>query len=196
MGDEEQERPMHAVATTPHDPTPATDWLEPVYRENSRAVLRAAYRITGNTADAEDVLHTVFVRLARREEALDTSLGPAAIGAYLRRAATNASLDLVGSRHARSSAPLEDAGPHETRDPHATPEGRHFGRELEAALRAALSRLNRRAAQMFALRYFEDLDNGQIASLFDTTPGTVAVTLHRTRARLLDELSPLLGGAS
>jgi DNA-directed RNA polymerase specialized sigma24 family protein len=49
---------------------------------------------------------------------------------------------------------------------------------------------------MFALRYFEDLDNGQIASLFDTTPGTVAVTLHRTRARLLDELSPLMGGAS
>jgi RNA polymerase sigma-70 factor (ECF subfamily) len=196
MGDEERERPMHAVATTPHESRPATDWLEPIYRENSRAVLRVAYRITGNAADAEDVLHTVFLRLARRDEALDTSLGPAAVGSYLRRAATNAALDMVSSRHARSSAPLDDAGPREAPDPGATPEGRHFGRELEAALRAALSRLNRRAAQMFALRYFEDLDNGQIASLFDTTPGTVAVTLHRARARLLDELSPLMGGAS
>jgi len=196
MGDEEQERPMHAVAATPPDPMPTTDWLEPVYRESSKAVLRTAYRITGNAADAEDVLHTVFLRLARREEALDASMGPAAIGAYLRRAATNAALDLVSSRRVRSSAPLDEAGPHETRDPQATPEGRHLGRELEAALRASLSRLNRRAAQMFALRYFEDLDNGEIASLFNTTPGTVAVTLHRARARLLDELSPLMGGAS
>lgn len=196
MGDEEAKRPMHAVAATPPDPTPATDWLEPLYRESSRAVLRTAYRITGNAADAEDVLHTVFLRLARREDALDESLGPAAIGAYLRRAATNAALDLVGSRRARSSAPLDDAGAHETQDPHATPEGRHYGRELEAALRAAVARLNSRAAQMFALRYFEDLDNVEIAGLFDTTPGTVAVTLHRARARLLDELSPLMGGAS
>jgi len=49
---------------------------------------------------------------------------------------------------------------------------------------------------MFTLRYFEGLDNTEIATIFDTTPGTVAVTLHRVRARLMDELSSFLGGTS
>ncbi len=47
---------------------------------------------------------------------------------------------------------------------------------------------------MFTLRYFEDLDNRQIAEIFQTTPGTVAVTLHRVRTRLMDELGSFLGG--
>jgi DNA-directed RNA polymerase specialized sigma24 family protein len=47
---------------------------------------------------------------------------------------------------------------------------------------------------MFALKYIEGLDNTEIASVFDTTAGTVAVTLHRVRARLMEDLGPYLGG--
>jgi len=40
--------------------------LETLFREHHGAVYRAAYRITGNAMDAEDVLQTVFTRLLRR----------------------------------------------------------------------------------------------------------------------------------
>jgi RNA polymerase sigma factor (sigma-70 family) len=51
-----------------------------------------------------------------------------------------------------------------------------------------LAELTPRQAEMFVLRYFEGIDNQSIADYFDTTPGTVAVTLHRVRARLAQGL--------
>ena len=40
--------------------------LEQVFREHHGRVFRAAYRVTGNPSDAEDVMQTVFMRLARQ----------------------------------------------------------------------------------------------------------------------------------
>ena len=57
-------------------------------------------------------------------------------------------------------------------------------------------RLNPRIAQMFALRFFEGKDNPEIARLLNTTPGTVAVTLSRTRDRLQKEYVAYMGGVA
>ena len=40
-----------------------------------------------------------------------------------------------------------------------------------------------RIAEMFTLRFIEGKENPEIARLMNTTPGTVAVTLSRTRTR-------------
>jgi RNA polymerase sigma-70 factor (ECF subfamily) len=166
------------------------EWLEPIYRSHAREVLQAAYRVTGNPDDAEDVLQTVFLRLARMEVTPDFSKGA---GAYLRRAATNAALDLVQSRYAKSSTPIDGiTNPLSSDD--AGPERRHFSVELQGLLRRAIAKLGARGAEVFVLKYFEGMDNRSIAQLLDTTPGTVAVTLHRTRSRLMDELASYLGG--
>jgi DNA-directed RNA polymerase specialized sigma24 family protein len=53
-----------------HTAMVSTDF-ERVYRESSDSVYRSAYRILGNSEDAEDVLQTVFLRFLRR----DVSLG-------------------------------------------------------------------------------------------------------------------------
>ena len=37
--------------------------LEALYRENYQLIYRAAYGVTGNAEDAQDVLQTVFVKL-------------------------------------------------------------------------------------------------------------------------------------
>ena len=57
-------------------------------------------------------------------------------------------------------------------------------------------RLNPRIAEMFSLRFFEGKDNPEIARLLKTTPGTVAVTLSRTRDRLEKEYRAYLGGVA
>jgi DNA-directed RNA polymerase specialized sigma24 family protein len=49
---------------------------------------------------------------------------------------------------------------------------------------------------MFALRFFEGKDNPEIAQLLNTTPGTVAVTLSRTRDRLEKEYRAFVGGVA
>ena len=65
-----------------------------------------------------------------------------------------------------------------------------------AVLRIAMARLNPRIAEMFTMRFFEGKDNPEIAKLMNTTPGTVAVTLSRTRDRLQKEYQAYLGGVA
>jgi RNA polymerase sigma-70 factor (ECF subfamily) len=162
-----------------------------VYREHATSVLRTAYRITGSVDDAEDVLQTVFLRLARRAAPPQFDHGPLP---YLRRAATNAALDIVQSRRVRSSSPLTAVPDHVITDQAPRPDRLQASRELHDRLRDALGSLSRRHAEMFALRYFEGLDNGEIARQYDTSASTVSVTLHRVRSRLVELLGPHLGG--
>ena len=184
----EEESVEAALADSETEPT---GWLESIYRQDASVVLQAAYRVTGNVDDAEDVLQTVFARLANREAPPDFSAGSRA---YLRRAATNAALDVVQSRYARDSVSLEVTGDEVERDHAPAPDRQHHGRELQQKLRRALSKISRRSAEIFVLRYFEGLDNSEIAQHLGTSTNTVAVTLHRARARLKDEMAPFMGG--
>ena len=71
-------------------------------------VFRAAYRVTGNAGDAEDVLQTVFLRLVKRDPDADP-VGN--IPSFLHRAAVNAALDLVRSRQNVRNIPLDELEP-------------------------------------------------------------------------------------
>jgi RNA polymerase sigma-70 factor (ECF subfamily) len=168
----------------------STEWLEPIYRQHSRAVIQAAYRVTGNAEDAEDVLQTVFIRLARRSAPPDFS-GDAL--PYLRRAATNAALDIVQSKRAKTSVTFDGIGEAVTRDSAPLPDTLQHARDIHQRLREAVAGLSRRSAEIFTMRYFEGLENTAIAATLNTSPGTVAVTLHRVRERLKSELAPLMG---
>ena len=67
-------------------------------------VFRAAYRVTGNAGDAEDVMQTVFLRMMKRDQAAEP-VGN--MTSFLHRAAVNAALDLVRSRQNVRNIPLE-----------------------------------------------------------------------------------------
>jgi RNA polymerase sigma-70 factor, ECF subfamily len=166
--------------------------LEGLFTEHGREVFRAAYRITGNAADAEDVTQTVFLRLMRQEEG--SRLGPEPTG-YLRRAATNAALDVLRRRRTARAVPLEGVEERLT-DQAPGPERRLGSRRLHESLRRALTALSERAATVFALRHIEGLTNGEIAELLDTSSAVVAVTLHRARRDLKKALGDTLGEPS
>jgi RNA polymerase sigma-70 factor (ECF subfamily) len=169
------------VATTKHeDPVPIIpNALDNMYREHHAMVFRTAYRVTGNAADAEDVLQTVFLRMVRREDAADAIERPEN---YLRRAAVHAALDLVRARRSSADVDLE-------RLPAATGSWPDGG-DLRDLLRRAVSELPVRSAEIFTLRFFEGLTNPEIASALGISSITVAVTLHRTRRVLQNKLRP------
>lgn len=220
-GDGDMEKPSRAIVNEPGAPDRGADAagpvdsaesaavpaLEEVFRTHAHDVLRAAYRVTGSLSDAEDVLQTVFLRLTRREGDAGPGSGSGsspppelepgpATAAYLRRAAVNAALDVMRGRKRRPAVPLDaETGP-EPADGGADPERRHAGREAREHLRRAVAELNPKAARVFALRYFEGLGNREIARLLAMSQTAVAVTLHRTRARLRKELGTPLGGLS
>ena len=155
--------------------------LERGFQEHHGRVFRAAYRVTGNASDAEDVLQTVFLRLARQGWP-GASVGN--IESYLHRAAINAALDLVRARRDSQKVSLELVAPVLQEDPRLEPDRRQSTGELGTQLRRAIAGLAPRSAEMFALRYFEGYDNPEIARICETTAANVAVMLHRTRVQL------------
>jgi RNA polymerase sigma-70 factor, ECF subfamily len=148
-----------------------------LYQRHSEAVYRTALRVTGNQADAEDVLQNVFLRILDRQLNVDPNWSPES---YLRRAATNASIDLLRRK----------AASHET----AMEEGREYGgREgtalLKERLRRALAKLAPADAELFVLCYLEGYSYDELAKLFEVERGTIASRLFRTRAVLRSDLS-------
>jgi RNA polymerase sigma-70 factor (ECF subfamily) len=148
--------------------------LDQMYEAHHGMVFRTAYRVTGNAADAEDVLQTVFLRMVRRDST-DHIDNPES---YLRRSAVNAALDVVRARH-----------DNDTLEPERIASGTCTElSELRDSLRRALAKLPPRNAEMFAMRFFEGYTNPEIAKLLGISQVVVAVTLHRTRRKLQKEM--------
>ena len=149
-------------------------------------MFRTAYRITGNAADAEDVLQTVFLRLARRgtnADAVEDTVENQE--SYLRRAAINAALDVMRWRKANPvvelPVPPEEMAAYDAGD---------LLPELRQTLGRALAQLKPRPAEIFALRFLEGFSNPQIAQMLGISQVLVAVIVHRTRQQLRKELLP------
>ena len=158
--------------------------LAELFAQHHRRVLAAAYRVTGSMSDAEDVAQTVFLRLANSE-----ALSPRNAASYLYRAALNGALDLLRKRKIQSEEPIEAASGVIGMGREDSPEREVSSRQLGAWLRNAIAELPPRAAEMFTMRYLEEMGNGEIAGLMGTSQAVVAVTLHNARSRLKKRLA-------
>lgn len=156
---------------------PVTNDFQSLYQRHSQTVYRTALRVTGNPADAEDVLQTVFMRLLKQEQREDTGF---AAEAYLRRAATNASIDVIRRRSSQNETPI-DLGRER-----AGPESTAF---LKQRLREALSKIPAQDAELFCLKHLEGLSYEELSEQFNIERGTVASRLHRIRHTLQFEIA-------
>jgi RNA polymerase sigma-70 factor, ECF subfamily len=156
--------------------TPVPAGFAGLYERHSEAVFRAALRVTGRAADAEDVLQTVFLRLLSRGDLDDAGRRPAA---YFRRAAVNAAVDLLRRRAVHAETAYDDRAPHAAVEPALM---------LKEQLRRAIATLENDDAALFLLRYVEGLSNQELADVFQLEKNNVAVRLHRIRLRLQAEM--------
>ena len=147
-----------------------------LYERHYEAVFRAALRVTGNPADAEDVLQTVFLRVLTRGEDVEEVATPAA---YFRRAAVNAAVDVLRRRELRADSVYDDSAPH------AAVQSPFL---LKERLRRAIAVLDSEDASLFLLRHVEGLSNEELAGMFKIEKNNVAVRLHRIRQRLQTEM--------
>jgi RNA polymerase sigma-70 factor (ECF subfamily) len=165
-----------AIAATPNFVTPPPGFHD-TYRRYSEAVYKTALRVTGNPSDAEDVMQNVFLRILDHELTLDPMWSPER---YLRRAATNASIDLLRKKTSLAETDLADGREYGTRESAVI---------VKQRLRQALARLPEADAELFALCYLEGYTYEELSEQFELERGTVASRLHRIRAVLQKELS-------
>ena len=161
------------ILMTSHAPLPG---FAELYERHYEAVFRAALRVTGNPADAEDVLQTVFVRvLARGGDAVQDVALPAA---YFRRAAVNAAVDVLRRRELHAESAVDDRALHAVQPPLL----------LKEQLRRAIAALDSDDAGLFLLRHVEGLSIEELAAMFEMEKNNMAVRLHRIRQRLQAEM--------
>jgi RNA polymerase sigma-70 factor (ECF subfamily) len=170
MGSARQLIDAQSIAMTSHA------GIAELYERHHATVYRAALRVTGDPADAEDVLQTVFLRLLTPGGRPDLLQLPET---YFRRAAANASVDLFRRRAAHAESKLDEAASYAAAETPAL---------LKERLRRALATLDPCDAEVFLLRYVEGLSNGELAEMFGQERNNIAVRLHRIRQALQVEM--------
>ena len=145
-------------------------------------LLRAAYLITWDFAEAEDLVQECLLRVADRWPRVRAMEHPAAYG---RKVLVNLALD-EGRRRTRQRAELGSASdahrPAERADADSV---RVLGSvESGTDLSRALGELAPRQRAALVLRYFDDLSEAQTAEVMGCSVGTVKSTTSRALERL------------
>ncbi len=143
----------------------------------SAALLRTAYLLTGNRADAEDLLQTA---LAKTYLAWDRIRDREALDGYVRRTLVNTQTSFW--RRKRPESLYDEPPERPGRDVHADA-------DLHDALWTALARLGKKQRAIVVLRYYEDLTEAETASLLGISVGTVKSTTSRALATLRQDAS-------
>jgi RNA polymerase sigma-70 factor (ECF subfamily) len=154
-----------------------TEELDQLFREHYQLVYRTAYGVTGNREDAQDVLQTLFLRLARRESPPDFKKNPKA---YLYRAAVNLSLNTIRQRHRRQA--LVDVSERLDEVAHAPQPG--SAEQIHKRLYEAVAEFDPETAEILILRYVHNYDIADIAKMLGKSRSVIAVRLFRSRDRL------------
>lgn len=154
--------------------------FEAFFRAQYPAVVRIAYRVTGDAQAAQDVAQDVFITAFRRFP--DPGRGSHA-EAWVRIAAAHAALNAIRGerrRDRRQQLCAVDATP-------MGPEELVLDSESRAEVRQALRRLNRRAATVLVLRH-SGLSYAQVAEAMNVNVGQVGTMLRRAESALRKEL--------
>ena len=142
----------------------------------SRALLRSAYLLTGNVADAEDLVQAA---LAKTFLAWDRIEDRAALDGYVRRAIVNTHISWW--RRRRVEEYPTDEIPDQAIDDHAG------SSDLQDSMRRAVDRLPQRMRAAVVLRYYEDMTEAEVAEVLGVSLGTVKSTVSRAVAKLRDD---------
>ena len=153
-------------------------------RAHSATVFRVAFRITGNEADAEEIVQEAFLRAFR---GFDTLRGTD-VKAWLLTIVRNCHATAAGQQQRRATVPLPEEHEQElsaasvaaTPDPETISAAQDERRALERLV-AALPEEHR---TVLLLREMEDMSYREISAVTQVPIGTVMSRLARARAAL------------
>jgi RNA polymerase sigma-70 factor (ECF subfamily) len=166
-------------------------------RAHSETVFRVAHGITGNEADAEEIVQEVFWR---GYQSLKNFEQRSTFRTWIYRIAVNCALNRVNQREIRADyRPGEETNADErtvqvaAQDP--DPERVLLSHEIGAAQQLAMQRLTPTERSAFVLRHFEDRPMNEIAQLLGVAPNAAKQAVFRAVQKLRRELGTLWGNA-
>ena len=177
---------QNAVADTGAKPVTLDEaaWTPPswdeVVREHGDRVYRLAYRLTGNTHDAEDLTQETFIRVFRSL----ASYKPGTFEGWLHRITTNLFLDQARRKQRIRFDALSDEAASRLPSALPTPDVAQLDRMFDADVEAALASLAPDFRAAVVLCDVEGLSYEEIGATLGVKLGTVRSRIHRGRQAL------------
>jgi RNA polymerase sigma-70 factor (ECF subfamily) len=160
---------------------------------HSQSLFRLAFRITGNEADAEEVVQEAFLHGYQK---LDSFQSRSSFGTWIYRIAVRCALDRMDQRKmgvAGGVAEEIDAQRESahTADQSAGPERLLLSREIGSMQEAAMHSLTPIERTAFVLRHMENLTTGEIGSALGVAPNAAKQAVFRAVQKLRRRLAGL-----
>jgi RNA polymerase sigma-70 factor (ECF subfamily) len=171
------------------------DAFRPIVERYSEMLFRLAYRITGNEADADEIVQETFLRAYRKLDSFD---GRSSVSTWLFRIATNCSLDLLDKRKTQPQLlptdPEEDEAAPEERVPsqQPNPERMAYSSEMQANIQAGLQSLTSVERTAFVLRHIEGRSVEEISAALNVRAGAARHTVFRAVEKMRKFLAPAM----
>jgi RNA polymerase sigma-70 factor, ECF subfamily len=166
---------------------------------HSRNIYRLAYRMTGNSHDAEEVVQEAFLRGFQK---LKQFAGSSNFGTWVYRIAANYAIDLLRqrrvdeSRRAATTKATEDAPELDllsrVSDPGPSPERLAGSTELAARMTAALNTLTPAERTAIVMRHWDGCGIEEIADVLKSNGNATKNTVFRAVAKLRKALEPFV----
>jgi RNA polymerase sigma-70 factor (ECF subfamily) len=163
--------------------------FDELVRRTYNDVYNLAMRLTGNEADARDVVQDTYVRAYR---ALRRFRGDAAFSTWLYRIASNCASSFLSRRSRQRCDSLGEIDVADD-DPEQDPTLLAEASTLRAAVERALDQLPHRLRAVVVLRDVEDLSHREIAERLGISESATKVRLHRARLALRRLVPSALG---
>jgi RNA polymerase sigma-70 factor, ECF subfamily len=165
-------------------PQPGPPGLSPwdfaaLVRQHQAMVYSIGWHFLRDRTVAEELAQEVFLSLHQHLGELES---PEHVLHWLRKVTSNRALDMVRRRRRRPTMSLEDA-------PEPVAVSKPGDPLLGDLLRKLVASLPEKSRMIVILRYQEDLDPSEIASLLGIPSGTVKSQLQRALALLRDKLA-------
>lgn len=171
---------VNAAAPLAETPSP-----EALAAAHGASLTRLALRLTGNRADAEDLVQETYVRALR---ALPT-FEPGSVDAWLRRIATNLFLDQARRRARLRFDPFPEGAEERVATGAEGPERRFERAHLDVDVAAALAELPPDFRAAVVLCDLEGYSYQEVAETLGLKLGTVRSRIHRGRTQLRHALA-------
>jgi RNA polymerase sigma-70 factor (ECF subfamily) len=160
---------------------------------HSQSLFRVAFRITGNEADAEDVVQEAFLRGYQKLEGFESRSN---FGTWIYRIAVRCALDRIGGRRVDDSTRIggeTDPEQNEVQvaDEAAGPDRLMLSGELGAMQQAAMFSLTPTEQTAFVLRHMEDRTTDEIATALGIAPNAAKQAVFRAVHKLRQRLATL-----
>ncbi len=152
--------------------------LHLLYKLHKQKIYAMALRMTGSTADAEDVVKDTFIRAFR---AIGNFRADAKVGTWLCRIAINLTRDLHKKKQ-RQGPEIEVAAKNSSSDPLAI-------KNLEGAL----AQLPDGYREVLVMHDVIEMGHKEIAKVLSVKEGTSKSQLHKARARMRELLTVATG---